>query len=250
MAIYDVFEHDGRPWVITDQASSRSLEQLLRTRGPAMPVEAAQIGLRVLDVLEAADAAGVRHRDLTPAKVLVGDEQSPGSAAVVTGSPDFVAPERARGATADGLAADLWSLGATLYTAVEGRLPFHREGTLATLAAVVTDEPPPPRRAGDLRAVIDGLLIKDPAHRLGLADARRMLEAVVQGRPVVPVPRRTAATAFAPHGDAEAVSAPRGDAEAVSASQRDAAGAASASASQRDAAGAASASASLGGAEA
>ena len=213
VTVYDVVEHDGVPWVVTELVPAPTLDHVLRTRGPVMPVEAARIGLRVLEALEVADAAGLRHRDLTPASVLVGadgrvlvaglgltpePEQSPGHPAAVTGSVDFVAPERARGVPTTGIESDLWSLGATLYAAVEGRMPFRRDAALATLTAVVTDEPPPPRRAGALRPLIDALLIKDPAHRLGVADARRMLDGVVRGVPVTLTAPRRASGGAAP----------------------------------------------------
>ncbi|HZB47621.1 MAG TPA: serine/threonine-protein kinase, partial [Mycobacteriales bacterium] len=257
--VLDVVEHEDALWSVTQLVPAVSLDELLGHRGPVPPVDAARIGLRVLVAVEAADAAGVRHRDLTPASVLVADdgrvwvtgfgqtpepEQVAGQATLVTGSVEFLAPERVRGITAGGLPADLWSLGATLYTAVEGRLPFHREAPLATLAAVVTDEPPPPRRAGALRAVIDGLLIKDPAHRLGVAEARQMLDAVGRGAPVVPVPRRTAGQvgpdAAGTDGPAPpaSVSAPPGEAETRSAGTGTAAAATSAGAGDAGPAGA------------
>src|SRR5215204_5989672 len=231
--VQDLVEHGGTPWVITELVAAPSLDHLVRTQGPLTPVEAARIGLRVLETLAAADASGLRHRDLTPANILVASdgrvrvagfgltpepEQGPGHPAAVTGTADFIAPERARGMPTSGIEADLWSLGATLYTAVEGRRPFHRAATLATLTAVVTDEPPPPRRADALRTAIDGLLIKDPTHRLRLADARRMLDAVVRGTPVVPERRRAARPAADPSGSMPpgAVSAPPREVEAQS----------------------------------
>jgi hypothetical protein len=187
---------------------SRSLAEIIRTRGPLPPVRVAAIGLRVLDAMVTAQAAGVQHRDIKPANVLVTDEgrvvltdfgiarhvgdETLTSAGLLVGSPDFLAPERARGRPSPGLAADLWSLGATLYNAVEGRRPFERAGALPTLAAVVMDEPEPPLHAGPLGPVIDGLLVKDPQHRLDADQARDMLARVVRGRPAggtVPLPR-------------------------------------------------------------
>ena len=210
VAVYDVVEQDGRPWIVMEFVPSESLEQVLRSHGPLSPEDAARVALRILEALEAGNAAGVRHGDVTPANVLLGEDgrvvltdfgltsyvgdQALASAGLRVGSPDFVAPERARGRDRGGIASDLWSLGATLYAAVEGTLPFRREGALPTLTAVVTDEPPPPQRAGPLRPVIDGLLVKDPAHRLGAAAVREMLERVVRGAPVPSVPRQRVAS--------------------------------------------------------
>ena len=207
VTIFDVVEQDGRPWIVMELVPSRSLAEIIRTDGPLPPARVAAIGLRVLDAIVTAAAAGVEHRDIKPANVLVtrqggvvltdfgiarhvGDDTLT-SAGLIVGSPDYLAPERARG-RAGGLAADLWSLGATLYDAVEGRRPFERNGPLPTLAAVVMDEPDPPQRAGPLRPVIDGLLVKDPAHRLDADRTRSMLQRVLRGRPAggtVPLPR-------------------------------------------------------------
>ena len=208
VTIYDVVEQGGRPWIVMELVPSRSLAEIIRTTGPLPPVRVAAIGLRVLDAIVAVAAAGVEHRDIKPANVLVTDEgrvvltdfgiarhvgdETLTSAGLIVGSPDYLAPERARGRPA-GLAADLWSLGATLYDAVEGRRPFERNGALPTLAAVVMDEPDPPQRAGPLQPVIDGLLIKDPAHRLDADSTRSMLERILRDRPAaatVPLPRR------------------------------------------------------------
>ncbi|MFL6129367.1 MAG: protein kinase domain-containing protein [Mycobacteriales bacterium] len=208
VTIFDVIEHDDRPWIVMELVPSQSLDERIRRRGPLPPSEAAAIGLRILDALVTAQAAGVQHRDIKPANVLLADDgrvvltdfgiarhvgdETLTSAGLLVGSPNFLAPERARGLESVGLQSDLWSLGATLYTAVEGHPPFERNGPLPTLTAVVMDEPPPPRHAGPLRAVIDGLLVKNPVHRLDADRTRAMLQRALRpgaavAPPVVPV---------------------------------------------------------------
>src|SRR3712207_1356961 len=93
---------------------------------------------------------------------------------LVLGSPAYIAPERARDGTA-GPQADLWSLGATLYAAVEGQSPYARPSAIATLAALATEPPPPAKNAGPLKPVLAGLLRKDPAERIGPVEAERLL---------------------------------------------------------------------------
>jgi hypothetical protein len=114
---------------------------------------------------------------------------------VLVGSPSYISPERARGASADA-AADLWGLGACLYAAVEGHPPFDREGALASLTAVVTEEPDPPEHAGALWPVISGLLRKDPDQRLSAHEVEEQLAPLAEPEaddepeadPGVPVP--------------------------------------------------------------
>src|SRR5690606_31883650 len=98
------------------------------------------------------------------------------------GSPGYIAPERLRDLPA-GPESDLWALGATLYKAVEGRLPFERDGTMAMLGAVLSEEPAPPQRAGSLAPLLWYLLQKEPSARPKAADVRRVLENVAAGRP-------------------------------------------------------------------
>jgi hypothetical protein len=191
--VYDVVEDDGRPWIVMPLINYPSLSEVVRAHGPLPPRRAAGIGVQLLDALQAAHAAGVLHRDVKPGNVLLGPEDqvvltdfgmavADGSTALTTsgvliGSPAYMSPERARGEPATP-AADMWSLGATLYAAVEGRPPFDREGALAILTAVVGGAPDPPLRAGPLWLVISGLLRKDPAKRLGAAEAGRLLRQV------------------------------------------------------------------------
>ncbi|MFI7601912.1 protein kinase [Actinoplanes sp. NPDC049681] len=192
--VYDVFEDDGGAWIVMEYVPSRSLQQVLREDGPLEPARVAAIGLQLLDALEAAHRAGVRHRDVKPANVLLGDDGRvvltdfgiasiegdsviTTSSELVLGSPQYMSPERAKDGTASA-AADLWSLGATLYAAVEGRSPFERPSAIGTLTALAADEPDPPRRAGALQPVLDGLLRRNPAERTDVAETRRRLLAV------------------------------------------------------------------------
>ncbi len=174
--------------------ASRTLHQVLSTDGPLEAWHTARIGLELLLALRAANAVGVDHRDVKPANVLIADDGrimltdfgiatidgdgSTSSPDLLVGSPGYLSPERARNGTA-GFPSDLWSLGATLYAAVEGRAPFHRKTAIATLLAVATADHEPPRRAGILRPVLDGLLRKDPALRAGPDEIEHLLRTAV-----------------------------------------------------------------------
>ncbi|MDW5326349.1 serine/threonine-protein kinase [Plantactinospora sp. KLBMP9567] len=188
--VFDVLRTDGDPWIVMEYIPSRSLQDALASDGPVSPARAAEIGLGVLGALKSAHRAGVMHRDVKPGNVLLGDDGRvvltdfglatvPGDPNVtrtglVLGSPAYIAPERARDGTA-GPEGDLWSLGATLYAAVEGQSPFARPSAIATLAALATEPPPVSRRAGPLKTVLAGLLRKDPANRINAEVAERLL---------------------------------------------------------------------------
>ncbi|MEV0583627.1 serine/threonine-protein kinase [Nonomuraea sp. NPDC050310] len=193
--VYDVIEEDARPWIIMRLVPSRSLGQVIAEDGPLPHAVAARVALDILAALEAAHAAGIVHRDVKPDNILIpeyggavltdfgiaasgDDDWALTRTGAVFGTPAFIAPERATGEGADP-ASDLWSLGATLYTAVEGRPPFAKRNGMATLLAVVTEEPEPFQRAGVLAPVISGLLRKDPGARLGIGQARVLLGAVL-----------------------------------------------------------------------
>ncbi|MCP2344276.1 serine/threonine-protein kinase [Nonomuraea roseoviolacea] len=204
-AVYDVLEEGGHPWIVMQLVRSRTLGELVREEGPLPPARVAEIGLQLLEALRAAHAAGVLHRDVKPDNVLLAedgravltdfgiatteDEAPVTRTGILVGTPAFMAPERAAGGQAVP-ESDLWSLGVTLYLAVEGHSPFQRAHALATLGAVLHSEPPPLARAGALAPVLLGLLRKDPAERMSLDEARWRLHAVVAGsapEPTAPV---------------------------------------------------------------
>ncbi|MGW1746069.1 serine/threonine-protein kinase [Streptomyces sp. NPDC002092] len=207
VTVHDVLEHDGRPWIVMELVEGHSLADAVKERGRVEPAEAARIGLWVLRALRAAHAAGVLHRDVKPGNVLIGDDgrvlltdfgiaQIEGDTTItrtgeVVGSVDYLAPERVRGHD-PGPASDLWALGATLYTAVEGRSPFRRTSPLSTMQAVVEENAADPQHAGPLGPVMAALLHKDPAARPSAAEAEQMLAEAAEGR------RSNAAQAYVP----------------------------------------------------
>jgi eukaryotic-like serine/threonine-protein kinase len=219
VGIYDILEEDGRPCIVMELVPFSSLRDVLAEDGPMSPAEAAQVGLSVLAALRAVHGAGVVHRDVKPANILLGpwdrvvladfgiakaaDSPALTASGVLLGSPSYLAPERARGGRA-GAAADLWALGVSLYAAVEGRPPFERDSMIASLTAVVADEPEPAPHAGPLWPVIEGLLRKDPADRLDAAGAERLLRRIVPDKAAPPARPAEAAEAAEAAGPAEA----------------------------------------------
>ncbi len=197
VTVHDVLEHDGRPWIVMELVEGRSLADAVKEEGRVEPREAARVGLWVLRALRAAHTAGVLHRDIKPGNVLLGRDgrvlltdfgiaQIEGDTTItrtgeVVGSVDYLAPERVRGHD-PGPSSDLWALGATLYTAVEGRSPFRRTTPLTTMQAVVEEEAAEPRHAGPLTPVITALLRKDPATRPDVSEAEQMLAEAAEGR--------------------------------------------------------------------
>ena len=197
VAVYDVAEEDGRPWIVMELVPSQSLDQVLVVEGRLPSARAGRIGQQLLSALAAAHSAGVLHRDVKPSNVLIatnrtgdgwderavltdfGIAQFEGDprltqTGMVMGSPGFTAPERIRGSDASP-ASDLWSLGATIYAAVEGRGPYEqRGGAITTMSAIINEDAPIAPHAGRLAPVIAALLRRDPSTRPSASAASRM----------------------------------------------------------------------------
>ncbi|MEU6847722.1 protein kinase [Streptomyces sp. NPDC046716] len=197
VTVHDVLEHDDRPWIVMELVEGPSLADAVKEHGRIVPAEAARIGLWTLRALRAAHTAGVLHRDVKPGNVLLardgsvkltdfGIAQVEGDSTItrtgeIVGSVDYLAPERVSGSE-PGPASDLWALGATLYTAVEGRSPFRRTSPISTMQAVIEEEPEIPEHAGELGPVIAALLRKEPGARPASEEAEVMLAEVAEGR--------------------------------------------------------------------
>ncbi|WP_170068045.1 WD40 repeat domain-containing serine/threonine protein kinase [Lentzea guizhouensis] len=197
VTVHDVVEFNGTPMIVMEHVRGGSLSDALKAQG-ALPVEqVAHIGSAMLSALRVAHQAGIVHRDLKPGNVLLsgervvitdfgiarltGDVQLTTDGSIV-GTPAYMAPEQATGAQVSP-ATDMWSLGATLYAAVEGRPPFQGQDFMTTLSMLLTQDPPPPTRAGRLTVVLQALLRKNPVERANVDQALAFLA----GTPVVPV---------------------------------------------------------------
>ncbi|HEX5741169.1 MAG TPA: serine/threonine-protein kinase, partial [Pilimelia sp.] len=194
--VYDVVTAHDRPWIVMELLDARSLADMIVGDGPLAPRAVAKIGIALLGALEVAHAAGILHRDVKPANVLIASDgrcvltdfgvaHMPTGAQLTTpgmvlGSPHFISPERAIGQSF-GPPSDLFSLGVTLYTAVEGRPPFDRGDPIETMHAVVEEPPAPLLRAGPLGPVLSGLLDKDPRRRTTVDEARQRLRELLAG---------------------------------------------------------------------
>jgi eukaryotic-like serine/threonine-protein kinase len=209
--VYEVGEHDGKPFFSLEFCSGGSLQQKLNG-APLPPLEAAQLVQTLAHAVQAAHERSVIHRDLKPANVLLASDGTPKitdfglakklddvgqtASGAVMGTPSYMAPEQAAGRVKDvGPAADVYALGAILYELLTGRPPFRGETPMDTLVQVLGWEPAPPRRLQpkvprDLEVVCLKCLEKEPARRypsaLALAEELRRFLAhePIQARPL------------------------------------------------------------------
>ncbi|MFI9007299.1 serine/threonine-protein kinase [Actinosynnema sp. NPDC053489] len=206
IAVYDVAEDDGQPWLVMEYLPSKSLSTALSERGTLPPRDVASIGSQVASALAAAHNAGIVHRDIKPGNILLGNDgtvkitdfgisRATGDVTVtatgmLAGTPAYLAPEVAKGYD-PGPPSDVFSLGSTLYAAIEGAPPFGlNENTIALLHQVASGKVVPPKQAGPLTALLMRLLRAEPEDRPTMAEAREALAAVASGRaaPEFPVP--------------------------------------------------------------
>ncbi|NUP23193.1 MAG: serine/threonine protein kinase [Streptomyces sp.] len=217
IVVHDVVDDEGLPCIVMEYIPSVTLSDVLKRRGALPPDEAARIGRAMTSAVRAAHDAGVLHRDIKPANVLLGDggrivltdfgiAMESGTSSLtkpgeLIGSIGYLAPERLRGAHPEtGPASDLWALGATLYQAVEGQDPFRRNTPIETAYAIASDAYEPPRSAGELTPVIEGLLVKDPEMRMDVHEVERRLDDIAGTRtaPLDPPTRPNRADALTP----------------------------------------------------
>ncbi|MDQ3579554.1 MAG: serine/threonine protein kinase, partial [Actinomycetota bacterium] len=205
IAVFDVVDEDGVPCLIMEYLPSASLAGALSQHGPMPVAEVARIGSHVAAALAAAHAAGIVHRDIKPGNILLGDDGTVKitdfgisratddvtvtKTGLIAGTPAYLAPEVAIGREPTA-ASDVYSLGSTLYAAVEGVPPFGlSENTLGLLHAVASGKINPPSNSGPLTGVLAALLATEVGERPSAAKARDLLGSVARGEvPDVPVP--------------------------------------------------------------
>ncbi|UOX87100.1 protein kinase [Amycolatopsis sp. FBCC-B4732] len=191
VTVYDVVSEQGATFIVMELVVAPTLADVVGREGALANDRVAALGLQVLGALESAHRAGIVHRDVKPSNIMVlpGDRvkladfgiaramDDPGLTQTggVMGSPGYMAPELFAGA-GPSPAADLWSLGATLFHAAEGRAPFQRTTTAATLHAIMYDQPVLERCRGPLADAVRGLLTQSTSDRLTASGVRGLLE--------------------------------------------------------------------------
>jgi serine/threonine protein kinase len=211
VSVYDVAEHDGRPCLIMEFVPSVSLADRLAERTTLSVAEVISVGRQVASALVDAHKAGIVHRDLKPGNVLLAEDGTAKltdfgisravgdgtvtATGVLAGTPAYLAPEIAKGQDAD-FRSDVFSLGATLYAAVEGTPPFGlTENPIALLHKIATEDIAPPTQAGELTPALLWMLRGDPAERPTMGQVQAALTMIGAPEPRRPKPAPTPADA-------------------------------------------------------
>ncbi|SEP90463.1 Serine/threonine protein kinase [Lentzea xinjiangensis] len=209
IAVFDVVgSDDEEPWIVMEYLPSLSLSALIAERGPLKPAQAARIGGFVASALAAAHSAGLVHRDIKPGNVLIGHDgtvkitdfgisKASGDGTMtdtgmISGTPAYLAPEVARGEHPDE-ASDVFSLGATIYAAIEGESVFGpSDNSFGLIYRAASGQLRDPKNAGELTPLLMRLLAKDPKDRPSAQEAADLLAAEPQpsGPLQIPEPRR------------------------------------------------------------
>jgi non-specific serine/threonine protein kinase len=200
IAMHDVALDAGEPWLVMEYLPSRSIAEILHQTG-TMPVkQVAQIGAQVADAMAEAHNAGILHRDIKPGNILIAEGRNAGlvkltdfgisrskddvqltQTGVITGTPAYFAPEVARGEDPTE-ASDVYSLGSTLYTCVEGQPPFGLDdNSLVLLHKVARGEIIRPQRADALEGALLAMLEPSPDRRPTMAGIRDRLAQIAAG---------------------------------------------------------------------
>ncbi|QKG22514.1 WD40 repeat, subgroup [Actinomadura verrucosospora] len=206
ITVHDQFhDEDGLPWIVMELVRGRSLADVIAGGGPLGEAEAARIGARIAEALAVAHRAGVVHRDIKPANILLEGERVvvsdfglaavPGETALTAtgallGTPAFLAPEQVDDQEATA-ASDVWSLGVTLYAAVEGRPAFTGGSMAALLLAISRGEPTPMERARILAPALREMLRRDPRRRPSAERVAATLSALAGDQPAESPPAET-----------------------------------------------------------
>ncbi|GAA1467793.1 hypothetical protein GCM10009603_57380 [Nocardiopsis exhalans] len=208
VTVLDVVDEDERPWIVMELLEASTLEEIIQVGGPLPYQRVAEIGLNLIDALKVAHGEGIVHRDVKPDNVMISEagrvvltdfglaawngESALSSSGRIIGSPAYIPPERAKAGPV-GPESDIWSLGATLYAAVEGYPPYDRKGYIKILRQEQLDEPKEAANAGPLAPVLAGMLRVEPGERLSAENAAKMLRiaALAPWAPEKPAPGET-----------------------------------------------------------
>ncbi|WP_086844135.1 serine/threonine-protein kinase [Amycolatopsis kentuckyensis] len=192
--VFDVLPDGQDVWLVMEYIPSRSMATFLAEHGRLTPDQAAQLGIQLGNALAAIHGAGFVHRTLEPGTVLLADDGGVKltDIGISGGGPHaaYVAPEVARGLPGTP-AADVFSLGATLYTAVEGVPPFGEDGQSSER---------PPQNSGVLTEALRKMLRADPDTRPTMADTVHSLKAITEGRETAFIPPTAPAMPTMPVG--------------------------------------------------